>query len=127
MAVCDKGVKSCSAEFKMPRKANEIAVEWLESKDVGKRHHVNVKHFIGKLQEVAVGGEGVVKLSSHVNVKHLIGKLQEVAVGGEGVVKLSSQHYRATVVDLLDWAPPKRKQKAPKKKAPKEKRSMKVS
>ena len=94
-------MKSCSAKFKMPRKANEIAVEWLESKDVGKRHRVNVKH--------------------------VIGKLQEVAVGGEVVVKLSSRRYRATVVDLLDWAPPKRKQKAAKKKAPKEKRSTTVS
>ena len=28
----------------MPRKANEISVEWLESKDAGKRNHVNVKH-----------------------------------------------------------------------------------
>ena len=85
----------------MPRKANEIAVEWLESKDVGKRHRVNVKH--------------------------VIGKLQEVVVGGEVVVKLSSRRYRATVVDLLDWAPPKRKQKAAKKIAPKEKRSTTVS
>ena len=70
----------------MPRKANEIAVEWLESKDVGKRHRMNVKH-----------------------------------VGGEVVVKLSLRRYRATVVDLLDWAPPKRKWKAAKKKVPKEK------
>ena len=49
MAVCDEGCKSCSAKFKMPRKANEIVVERLESKDIGKRHHVNVKHLIGKL------------------------------------------------------------------------------
>lgn len=84
----------------MPRKPNEIAVEWLESKDAGKRHRVNMKH--------------------------LIGNLQEVAVGGEVVVKLSSRRYRATVVDLLDWAPPKRKKKAAKKTAPKEKQSTKV-
>ena len=35
-----------------------------------------------------------------------LGKLQEVAVGGEVVVKLSPRRYRATVVDLLDWLPP---------------------
>ena len=84
----------------MPRKANEIAVEWLESKDAGKRNRVNVKH--------------------------IIGKLQEVAVGGEVVVKLSSRRYRATVVDLLDWVPPKQRQKGAKKKAHTEKPSAKV-
>ena len=93
-------MKSCSVKFKMPRNANEVAVEWLESKDAGKRHHMNVKH--------------------------IIGQLQEVTVGGEVVVKLGSRRYRATVVDLLDWAPPKRKQKAVKKKATKEEQSMKV-
>ena len=48
----------------MPRKANEIVVEWLESKDAGRRHRVNVKHILGKLAEVAVGGEVVIKLNS---------------------------------------------------------------
>ena len=95
-----KGAKSCSAKFKMPRKANEIVVEWwLESKDAGKRNRVNVKH--------------------------IIGKLQEVAVGGEVVVKLSSRCYRVTVVDLLNWVP-KQRQKRVKKKAPTEKLSTKV-
>ena len=92
-----KGVKSCSVKFKMSRKTNKVAVEWL---DAGKRHNVNVKH--------------------------IIEQLQEVTVGGKVVVKLSSRRYRMTVVDLLDWAPPKRKQKAAKKKATKEKQSTKV-
>ena len=35
-------------------------------------------------------------------------KLQEVVVGGEVVVKLSSQRYRVTVVDLLHWVPKQR-------------------
>ena len=83
----------------MPRKVNEIVVEWLESKDAGKRNRVNVKH--------------------------IIGKLQEVAVGGEVVVKLSSRCYRVTVVDLLNWVP-KQRQKRVKKKAPTEKLSTKV-
>ena len=61
-----------------------------------------------------------------MNVNHIIGQLQEVAVGGKVVVELSSRPYRATVVDLLDWAPPKRKQKAAKKKATREKQSTKV-
>ena len=80
----------------MPRKPNEFADQWLESKDAGKRNRVNIRH--------------------------VIGKLDEVAVGSEEVVKLNSRRYRATVVDLLDWAPPQRK----KKTAPKEKRSEKV-
>ena len=84
----------------MTRKANEVAVEWLASKKVGKRHRVNVKH--------------------------IIGQLQEVMVGGKVVVTLSSRYYRAMVVDLLYWAPPKRKQKAAKKKVTKEKQSTKV-
>ena len=41
MAACVT-VRSWSA--RIPRKANEIVVEWLESKDCGKRHWVNVKH-----------------------------------------------------------------------------------
>ena len=84
----------------MPRKANEIAVEWLESKDAGKRNRVDIKH--------------------------IIGKLQHVAVGGEVVIKLSLRRYWATVVDLLDWFPPKQRQKGVKKKAPTEKPSAKV-
>ena len=95
-----KSAKLRSDKFEMPRKPNEIAVEWLESRDVGRRHRVNVKHIIGKLQEVKVG--------------------QEV------VVKLNSRRYRATVIDLLDWVPPKRKQKVAKSKVPKQKCSTKV-
>ena len=83
----------------MPRKANEIAVERLESEDAGKRNRLNVKH--------------------------IIGKLQEVAVGGEVFVKLSSRRFRATAVDLLDCVP-KQRQKGAKKKAPTEKPSTKV-
>ncbi len=83
----------------MPRKANEIAVEWLEYKDAGKR--------------------------DRVNIKHIIGKLQEVAVGGKVIVKLSSRRYRATVVDRIDWVP-KQRQKGAKKKASTEKPSTKV-
>ena len=66
----------------MPRKPNEIAVQWLESKDTGKRHCVNVKYVIGKLQLAARS------------------------------VKLNTRHYHTAVVDLLDWAPPQRKRKA---------------
>ena len=46
----------------MPRKANEILVEWLESKDQGTTNRVNVKHIIANLEEIAVGDEIVVKL-----------------------------------------------------------------
>ena len=74
----------------MPRKANEIVLEWLESKDAGRRHRVNVKH--------------------------IIGKLAEVAVGGEVVIKLNSRRYRAKIVDLLDWTPPEKKRPTEKKK-----------
>ena len=49
---------------KMPRKANEISVEWLESKDPGKRNHVNVKHISCELSEIAVGKEVAVRLNA---------------------------------------------------------------
>ena len=72
----------------MPRKANEIVVEWLESRDKGKRHRVNVKH--------------------------IIECLEEVEVEREVTVKLNTKRYRGVVVDLLDWAPPKKKRKTKK-------------
>ena len=64
----------------MPRKAKEISVKWLESKDDGKRNHVNVKHISCELSEIAVR--------------------KEVAV------RLNACRYRETVVDLLEWTPP---------------------
>ena len=87
----------------MPRKANEISVKWLESKDAGKIHRVNIKHVIGQRGKIAVGKEIVVKLNTRL--------------------------YRCTVVNLLDWTPPKKnaprkrqdKGKDPKKKKTAEK------
>ena len=71
----------------MPRKANEseIVVEWLESRDKGKRHRVNVEH--------------------------IIECLEEVEVQREVTVKLKTGRYKGMVVDLLDWAPPKKKRR----------------
>ena len=63
----------------MPRKVNKIFVEYLDSKDCGKRHLVNAKH--------------------------IIGKLVEVAVGSKVVIKLNLRCYRMKVVDLLEWTP----------------------
>ena len=68
---------------RMPRKANEILVRWLESKDVGK--------------------------TNRVNVKHVVGSLEGIEIGKEVVVKLNARRYRSTVMDLLDWSPPKKK------------------
>ena len=67
----------------MLRKANEIVVKWLELKDVGK---INC-----------------------VNVKHILGQRREIAKGRDVIVKLNTRHYRCTVINLLDWAPPKKK------------------
>ena len=67
----------------MPRKAKEILVEWLESKDQGTKNRVNIKH--------------------------IIESLEGIAVGDEIMVKLYAKRYRALVVDLLDWQPPKSK------------------
>ena len=64
----------------MPQKPNKIAVKWLESKDAGKTHRVNVKHIVGKREDI-----------------------QE---GAEIVLKLNMQRYRGKVVDLLDFVPP---------------------
>ena len=66
----------------MARRRNEIEVKWLESKDEGMIHRVNVKHILGDLAQTK----------------------QE----DEIVVKLGSRRYRATVVDMLDWQPPKK-------------------
>ena len=49
---------------KMPRKANEISVEWLESKDAGKRNYANIKHISCELSEIAVGKEVAVRLNA---------------------------------------------------------------
>ena len=49
---------------KMPQKANEISVELLESKDAGKRNHVNVKHISCELSEIALGKEVAVRLNA---------------------------------------------------------------
>ena len=38
----------------MLRKANEIIVEWPESKDAERRHRFNAKRITGKLAEVAI-------------------------------------------------------------------------
>ena len=51
-----------SRGVRMPRKANEIIVEWLESKDCGKRHRLNVKHI--PLAEFAVGCKVVINITS---------------------------------------------------------------
>ena len=70
----------------MPRKANEISVKWIDSKDAGK--------------------------TNHVNVKHVIGPREEIVIGKEVVVKLNTRRYRGTLVSLLDWACPKKKETA---------------
>jgi len=89
--------KIVSREKKMPRKANEIAVKWIESKDAGK--------------------------TNRVNVKHVIGQLADIAVGAEVTVRFNAKRYRATVADLLDWVPPTKKTKpAMKQKLRKEKK-----
>ena len=46
----------------MPRKVNEILVEWLESKDKGTKNRVNVKHIIERLERIAVDDKIMVKL-----------------------------------------------------------------
>ena len=66
----------------MARRRNEIEVKWSESKDEGMIHRVNVKHILGDLAQTKQEDEIVVKLGSH--------------------------RYRATVVDMLDWQPPKK-------------------
>ena len=46
--------------------ADRIVVEWLELKDAGKTHQVNVKHIIGKFAEVIVDGDIAIKLNSRL-------------------------------------------------------------
>ena len=75
-------------ETKMPRRPNEIKVKWLESKDAGKTHCINVKH--------------------------VVGQLTDIVVGAEVVVRFNAKCYRGTVTNLLNWAPPKKKHKPSK-------------
>ena len=42
------------------------------------------------------------------NVKHVLGQRGEIAAEREVIVKLNMRHYCRTVIDLLDWAPPKK-------------------
>ena len=51
-----------------------------------------------------------------MNIKRIIGKLDEVVVGSEVVVKLNTRSYRVMVVNLLDLAPPPKKKMVPKEK-----------
>ena len=60
----------------MPRKPNEIAVEWLELKDAGKTHRVNVKHIVGKREDIQEGAEIVVKL----NTRRYRGKANDISI-----------------------------------------------
>ena len=62
------------ASFRISRKAKEISVQWLESKDRRKIHRINVKH--------------------------IVGDLFEIDIGMEIVVRLNTRRYRAMVVDL---------------------------
>ena len=48
----------------MARRRNEIAVEWLESKDKGIVNRVNVKHVLGDLSSAAEGTEVLVQFGS---------------------------------------------------------------
>ena len=43
-----------------------------------------------------------------INVKHIVGDLSEIDIGMKIVVGLNTRRYRATVVDLMDWDPPKK-------------------
>ena len=88
-------------EKKMPRKPNEIAVKWLESKDTGK--------------------------TNCINVKHVVGQLAEITVGAEVVVMFNAKRYCGTVADLLDWDPPKKKKQTKEENEKKNKKSAKVS
>ena len=46
---------------------------------------------------------------NRANVKDVLGQREEIAEGREVVVKLNKRCYCCTVIDPLDWAPPKRK------------------
>lgn len=70
----------------MAWRRNEIAVEWLEFKDKGK---INC-----------------------MSVKHVLGDVSRAVEGTKVVVKFGSRRYRATIIDLLEWHPQKRRRRA---------------
>lgn len=60
---------------------NEILVEWLEPKDIGKRNRVIVKHIVDETKSITV------------NI----------------VVVFNSKCYKESYIDLLDWTAPKKR------------------
>ena len=58
--------------------------------------------------EIAVGKGQI----NRVNVKHILGDLDSAVEGTEFCVKFGSRRYRAKIIDLLEWQPPKRRRKS---------------
>lgn len=84
--------------IRMPRK-NEILVEWLDLRDKGARHRINVKY-----------------ISSD---KSVVREKEEIEV------KMNGRRYRAVVINLLDWKRPAKRSNG-KKQVKKKERQVKL-
>ena len=51
---------------------------------------------------------------NRVNVKHILGDLDSAVEGTEVCVKFGSSRYRAKIIDLLEWQPPKKRRRKSK-------------
>ena len=51
---------------------------------------------------------------NRVNVKHILGDHDSAVEGTEVCVKFGSRRYRAKIIDLLEWQPPKKRRRKSK-------------
>ena len=71
----------------MPRKRNEVLVEWMDKSCEGQ--------------------------TNRVNVKHLLADAEDITVGAILTARMNSKRYKGCVTDRLEWsAPTKSKRKA---------------
>ena len=80
----------------MPRKRNEVLVEWMDKSCEGQ--------------------------TNRVNVKHLLADAEDITVGAILTARMNSKRYKGRVTDLLEWSAPTKRKAASarnKKAAPK--------
>ena len=79
----------------MPRRRNEVLVEWIDN--------------LCKWE------------TNRVNVKHILADAEDITVGAILTARINSRRYQGVVNDLLEWSAPNRSRKktAPEKSAKK--------
>ena len=70
----------------MPRKRNELLVEWMDKSCEGQ--------------------------TNRLNVKHLLANAEDITVGAILTARMNSKRYKGRVMDLLEWSAPTKKKAA---------------